>query len=100
MKQLFLYSILMFFLPNTYSYAATPLEDKIAAGVMRWWSSVRGKGLHPEDAPLGTLLTKKAIRPGEDEVKSNSRSRSAMLRVFERNSNLIWKERELVPEHI
>jgi len=32
------------------------------------------------------LLTKKPIRPGEDEVRRNPRSRSAKLRVIERNS--------------
>lgn len=32
---------------------------------------------------LGTRITKKPMIPGEDEIKQNSRSRSAKLRVFE-----------------
>ena len=74
------------------------LEDKITAGGMRWWSSLRGKGLHKEDLPLGHLITRKAIKPSEEELKANSRSRSALLRVFERNENPIWSEREIIPE--
>lgn len=73
------------------------LEDKLVASVMRWWASNRGKGLHPEDAPLGVLHTKKAIQPKENEIKENPRSRSAMLRVFERNESPMWQERELLP---
>jgi 16S rRNA (cytosine1402-N4)-methyltransferase len=33
---------------------------------------------------LGTIITKKPIVPTEEEVNSNSRSRSAKLRVFEK----------------
>ena len=73
------------------------LEDKIVAGIMRWWASNRAKGIHPEDAPLGVLLTKKAIKPSQEEISRNSRSRSALLRVFERNDNPIWLERKLTP---
>ena len=76
------------------------LEDKIVTSAMRWWSSVRGKGLHKEDGTLGKLLTKKAICPTNLEISSNSRSRSAMLRVFERNDNLIWEERSFLPGNI
>ena len=36
---------------------------------------------------LGTVITKKPVEPGEEEVASNPRSRSAKLRVFERNDN-------------
>ena len=76
------------------------LEDKIVTSAMRWWGSVRGKGLHIEDNTLGKLLTKKAIKPSDDELEKNSRSRSAMLRVFERNENKIWLERSLLPQGI
>lgn len=72
------------------------LEDKFTANSMRWWSSKRGKGLHHEDEPLGVLLTKKAVISSEDEIKDNPRSRSARLRVFERNEFPLWKERELI----
>ncbi len=72
------------------------LEDKLVANAMRWWGSTRARGLHPEDAPLGGLLTKKAVTPKEDEMTQNPRSRSARLRVFERNQILLWRERPLL----
>lgn len=34
--------------------------------------------------PKGRVLTRKPILPGEEEMKENSRSKSAKLRVFER----------------
>jgi len=74
------------------------LEDQLVARAMRWWGAVRGKGFHPEDSPLGSLLTKKAIVPGEDETQANRRSRSARLRVFERNDTPFWKERQILPQ--
>lgn len=37
--------------------------------------------------PLGKVITRKPILPGEEELKINSRSKSAKLRVFERNDN-------------
>ncbi len=76
------------------------LEDKIVAGVMRWWGAVRDRGLHPEDAPLGKILTRKPIKPSEEELQNNSRSRSAMLRVFERNDVPLWVEREFLTDKI
>ena len=33
---------------------------------------------------LGKIITKKPILPSDEEMKNNSRSRSAKLRVFER----------------
>ncbi len=36
---------------------------------------------------LGTVITKKPILPSEEEQKTNSRSKSAKLRIFERNGN-------------
>lgn len=35
--------------------------------------------------PLGSVITRKPIEPGEEELANNSRSHSAKLRVFERN---------------
>jgi 16S rRNA (cytosine1402-N4)-methyltransferase len=72
-------------------------EDTLVTRAMRWWSSQRGQGLHQEDAPLGKLLTPKAVLPSEEETNFNPRSRSARLRVFERNATPIWKERTLLP---
>lgn len=37
--------------------------------------------------PLGKVITRKPILPSETELEVNSRSKSAKLRVFERNSN-------------
>lgn len=72
------------------------LEDKYTAQAMRWWGSTRSRGLHPEDAPLGVLLNKKSLLPGEEEMNVNSRSRSARMRVFERSELPLWKERALL----
>lgn len=38
--------------------------------------------------PTGKVITKKPILPGEEEIKNNSRSKSAKLRVFERQYGL------------
>ena len=35
-------------------------------------------------AELGSIITKKPLTPGEEEIKENPRSRSALLRVFEK----------------
>jgi 16S rRNA (cytosine1402-N4)-methyltransferase len=37
---------------------------------------------------FGEVLTKKPIIPSEEEITNNKRSRSAKLRVFERNIKL------------
>jgi 16S rRNA (cytosine1402-N4)-methyltransferase len=39
-----------------------------------------------KDNEVGTIITKKPIAPSRDEVKENPRSRSAKLRVFEKNN--------------
>ncbi len=36
-------------------------------------------------AEAGTLITKKAIKPSDDEIRANPRSRSAKLRIIEKN---------------
>lgn len=63
------------------------LEDKLVAGAMRDWAS---RGSYPalwrgvvKEKSLGKLLTKKAVTPGEKEIRENPASRSARLRVFE-----------------
>ena len=64
------------------------LEDKIVANTMRGWARKESLGRRApgELAPeRGSLLTKKAIVPTEKEILSNSRSRSARLRVFEKS---------------
>jgi 16S rRNA (cytosine1402-N4)-methyltransferase len=47
------------------------LEDRIVKHTMRSWTD-------------GTVVTKKAIRPGDEEVRRNPRARSAKLRVWEK----------------
>ncbi|MFO7734549.1 MAG: 16S rRNA (cytosine(1402)-N(4))-methyltransferase RsmH [Candidatus Aminicenantes bacterium] len=54
------------------------LEDRI---VKRAFAGLAARGDVP---PLLTLLTKKPVTPGADEVADNSRSRSAKLRAAER----------------
>lgn len=65
------------------------LEDRI---VKRSFLSFSGKCTCPPDFPVcicgsketGRIVTKKAVRPGEKELKENPRSRSAKLRVIEK----------------
>lgn len=66
------------------------LEDRI---VKRAYNNCLGKCTCPSDLPycvcnkkkLGKLINKKPIVPSEKEVEYNSRSKSAKLRIFERN---------------
>ena len=67
------------------------LEDKLVASTLRqWeqgeqrpalWPGAEGRGAGT--APLGRLLTRKAITATSAEVQQNPRARSARLRVFE-----------------
>lgn len=64
------------------------LEDRIVKNAFREWG--RECVCPPElpecrcrGAPLGRVLTKKPLRPSEDEVGRNPRARSARLRVWE-----------------
>jgi 16S rRNA (cytosine1402-N4)-methyltransferase len=60
-------------------------EDQIVTRVMRRWSRSDSDRFAPVPArPFGTLLTKQAIFPREEEMSANPRARSARLRVFER----------------
>jgi len=66
------------------------LEDRI---VKKAFEKMQGKCVCPKDLPkcvcnyvsYGKILTKKPILPTDKELKINSRSKSAKLRVFERN---------------
>jgi 16S rRNA (cytosine1402-N4)-methyltransferase len=65
------------------------LEDRMVKNFMRAGNmagkiekDVFGKGITPL-----TVVTKKAIVPGEDEIRQNTRARSAKLRVAEKNEN-------------
>lgn len=66
------------------------IEDRMVTRAMRLWT--RGVVDEPRGLPsrsknhfsLGKLLTKAAITPREDEIKTNPRARSARMRVFEK----------------
>ena len=66
------------------------LEDRI---VKKVFEKMQGKCTCPKDLPkcvcnyvsYGKVITKKPILPTDDEMKINSRSKSAKLRIFERN---------------
>lgn len=51
------------------------LEDRIVKFKFRDFKAVG----------IGKILTRKPLRPGDEEIRSNPRSRSAKLRVFEKN---------------
>lgn len=51
------------------------LEDRL---VKRYFKRLK-------EEKLGNLITKKPIKPSEEEIKSNPRARSALLRVIEKN---------------
>ncbi len=67
------------------------LEDRIVKGAFREWA--RSCRCPPErilceceGRPLVRLLTRKALRPGSDEVERNPRARSARLRAVQKLS--------------
>ena len=67
------------------------LEDRIVKNIFKKYSEVNEvfKGLRDEEIPLEykpliKLVNKKPIVPSESEIKINSRSKSAKLRVIER----------------
>jgi 16S rRNA (cytosine1402-N4)-methyltransferase len=65
------------------------LEDRIVKDRFRRWSKGCRCQLDPRDCqctydPMVSLVTKKPVIPGEEEVKENNRARSAKLRVCDR----------------
>lgn len=63
------------------------LEDTLVTRTMRGWEGrdtapAGWRGVQERNPKLGSLLTKKAVRASEGEVKINAASRSAGLRVF------------------
>jgi 16S rRNA (cytosine1402-N4)-methyltransferase len=66
------------------------LEDRIVKTFLAERSRVATGSRHAPEArgpqPTFTLLTKKAVAPGEDETAKNPRARSAKLRAAERNA--------------
>jgi 16S rRNA (cytosine1402-N4)-methyltransferase len=66
------------------------LEDRI---VKRTFEKLSGKCTCPPEFPVcrcgaikeGNIITKKAVVPSEEEINTNPRSKSAKLRVFEKN---------------
>lgn len=67
------------------------LEDKLVAGTMRHWQAGQdapawwpgGKPEQKLKRSLGRVLTRRAVLPGDKEVRLNPAARSARLRVFE-----------------
>lgn len=68
------------------------LEDRIVTRAMRRWEQgdvhQRKLPIRGEILGLGSLLTKKAVVAGEEEVRRNPRARSSRLRVFEKGETL------------
>ena len=66
------------------------LEDR---AVKRAFQDAQGKCTCPPDLPYcvcgnlseGRIITRKPILPTEEEIKRNTRSKSAKLRVFEKS---------------
>ena len=75
------------------------LEDRIVKQFLRARSQETGRLLPHEEragsalAPSFRLLTRKAVRPQEEEVRANPRARSARLRAAERRTAPAWPER-------
>ncbi len=75
------------------------LEDRIVKQFLRARSQETGRLLPHEEragstfSPSFRLLTRKAVRPKEEEVRGNPRARSARLRAAERRMAPAWPER-------
>ena len=73
------------------------LEDRIVKQTFKKYSEINElyKGLPnipKEYEPKIKLITKKPILPSEEEIKENSRSKSAKLRVIEKR--ILWQEQK------
>jgi len=72
------------------------LEDRRVKSFLRTRSGGGGRGSrHFPDrparhAPAWLLVSRRAIRPGDGEIKNNARARSARLRVAERTAEPSW----------
>lgn len=64
------------------------LEDRICKQVFKEYSTIevpKGLPIIVTEKPILTLINKKVIVPGEDELKNNNRAHSAKMRVAEKN---------------
>ncbi|MGB1547510.1 MAG: 16S rRNA (cytosine(1402)-N(4))-methyltransferase, partial [Alphaproteobacteria bacterium] len=73
------------------------LEDRIVKHFFRARSATgtgtsRHLPLAPKRAPSFRLLTKRAVRPSEEEVAENPRARSARLRAAARTAAAPWEK--------
>ena len=72
------------------------LEDRRVKSFLRTRSGMDGRGSrhlpdHPaQQAPTLRLVSRRAIRPSDAEIKANARSRSARMRVAERTAEPSW----------
>jgi len=72
------------------------LEDRMVKHFLRERTGAMGAGSRhmpagaPAAAPSFTLLTRKAIEPGEDECQANPRARSSRLRAARRTDAPAW----------
>jgi 16S rRNA (cytosine1402-N4)-methyltransferase len=66
------------------------LEDRIVKNFLVARSQRSGGSRHlpqvAQEAPRFTVLTKRPVKPGDDEVDANPRARSAKLRAAERTT--------------
>ena len=73
------------------------LEDREVKSFLRRRSGDAGVSRHlptpgKQRAPSFALLTRRAVRPGEAEIATNPRARSARLRAAERTAAPAWKD--------
>ena len=63
------------------------LEDRLVKNFIRWGNFDEGirKDVYGDFSTPFRAVNKKVIVPGQEEVKKNSRARSAKLRIAERN---------------
>lgn len=59
-------------------------ENRIPAGSESLYLSTEFSGMCMRKGEQGTVITGKPILPSEEEMESNSRAKSAKLRIFEK----------------